>query len=226
MNIDENVFLCDSSFVLRDRDVYDFVKRAKLIIIIEVVDMRILNKYIEKKMLLNFNKISVIIKVYLIKSFQFDFIIDMNVLNKDDIDFMLSRKLLKIKNIDISLCYALSFSSKKTNSHYFYHFMTHDIFFSYTRKWKPTFCFIIKSKSSSFSINEKLNRSNFATSNFTHQFFTSTTSKILHMKFTLVFNKKSIDSKFICQSTEIKVNSFKNRNVFFNSFFRKYRHCK
>ena len=96
--------------------------------------MRVLNKYIEKKMLLNFNKVFVTMKVYLIKSFQFDFIIDINVLNKNDIDFMLNRKSLKIKNIDISLCYAPPPPSKKTNNHYFYHFMTHDITFSYTRK--------------------------------------------------------------------------------------------
>ena len=226
LNTDENVFLCDSSFVFRDRDVYDFVKRTRLIIIIEVVDMKVLNKYIEKKMLLNFNKVFVIIKAYLVEGLQFDFIIDMNVLNRTDIDFMLSRKSLRVKNIDISLCYASSFSSKKTNSHYFYHFMTHDIFSSYTWKWKSTFCFIIKSRSSSFSINEKLERSNFATLNFTHQLFTSATSKISHMKLTLVFNKKFADSKLMCQSTEIEVNSFKNRDVFFNSFFRKCRHCK
>ena len=212
--------------MFRDRDVYDFVKRVRSIIIIEVVDMRVLNKYIEKKMLLNSNKIFVIVKVYLVESFQSDFIIDMNVLNKDDIDFMLSRKSLKIENIDISLCYASSPPSKKTNSHYFYHFMTHDIFSSYTRRWKPTFCFIVRSKSFSFSINEKSKRSNFATSNFTHQFFTSATSKTSHMKLTLVFNRKSADSKFMCQSTKIEANSFKNRDVFFNSFFRKCRHCK
>ena len=80
LNINENVFLCDSNFVFRDRDVYNFVKRVKFIIIIEIVDMKILNKYIEKKVLLNFNKIFVIIKIYLIKDFQFDLIIDMNVL--------------------------------------------------------------------------------------------------------------------------------------------------
>ena len=174
-------------------------------------------------MLLNFNKVFVTIKIYLIKNLQFDFIIDMNVLNKNDIDFMLSRKSLKVKNIDISLCYASSPSSKKTNNHYFYHFMTHDITFSYTRKWKSTFCFIIKSRSFSFSINEKSNRSNFvATSNFTRQFFIF----VLFMKNALVFNKKYVESEIMCQSTEIEINSFKNMNVTFNEFFRKCRHCK
>ena len=181
-------------------------------------------------MLLNFNKIFVIIKVYLIKSFQFDLIIDINVLNKNDIDFMFNRKSLKVKNIDIFLCYAFSPSSKKANYNYFYHFMIHTnnhvITFSYIRKWKSSFCFIIKSKSLSISINEKSNRSNFATSNFTHQLFTSTTSKISHMKLTLIFNKKFVDSKLMCQSTKIEVNSFKNKNVFFNNLFRKCRHCK
>ena len=46
------------------------------------------------------------------------------------------------------------------------------------------------------------------------------------MKITLIFNKKFVDSKLMCQSTEIEVNSFKNKNVSFNSFSRKCRHCK
>ena len=36
MNIDENVFLYNRNFVFRDRDVYNFVKRIKFIIVIEI----------------------------------------------------------------------------------------------------------------------------------------------------------------------------------------------
>ena len=193
--------------------------------------MKVLNKYIEKKMLLNFNKILVTIKVYLIKNLQFDFIIDMNVLNKSDIDFMLNRKSLKVKNIDILLCYAFSSSSKKIN-YYFYHFMTYtnkrNIIFLYIRKWKSFSNFINRSISLLISINKKSNRSfNFATLSFSYEFFTNRFFIfVLHMKITLVFNKKFVDLKFICQSTKIEINSFENKNVAFFNFFRKCRHCK
>ena len=46
------------------------------------------------------------------------------------------------------------------------------------------------------------------------------------MKITLIFNKKFVDSKLMCQSTEIEINSFENKNVVFFNFFRKCRHCK
>ena len=36
LNIDENVFLYNRNFVFRDRDVYNFVKRIKFIIVIEI----------------------------------------------------------------------------------------------------------------------------------------------------------------------------------------------
>ena len=59
-----------------------------------------------------------------------------------------------------------------------------------------------------------------------HQFSTSTTSKISNMKNALIFNKKSADSALICQSTEIETEKLKNRNVASFKFFRKCRHCK
>ena len=82
-------------------------------------------------------------------------------------------------------------------------------------------------RSFSISINEKSNRSNFATSNSSHEFFINRfLAFVLHMKITLIFNKKFVDSRFMCQSTEIEVNSLENKNVVFFNFFRKCRHCK
>ena len=70
------------------------------------------------------------------------------------------------------------------------------------------------SKSFLFSINEKTNRSNFATLNFLHEFFTHLFFASI-LKFALIFNKKFVDSKIIYQSFETKIKKFKNKNVFF-----------
>ena len=83
-------FLCDRN-LLSNENIYDFVYIIKSITIIEVIDMQILNQYIEQKMLLNLNKIFIFMKTYLMNNFQFDLIINVNVLNKNDIDFLLSR---------------------------------------------------------------------------------------------------------------------------------------
>ena len=133
---------------------------------------------------------------------------------------------MKIKNIEISLCYTFITQSKIYINWIFYHFMiytnNYNITFSFTRKWK-FFSRFITSRSFSILINKKLNRSNVvATSSFTYQFFTI----ILFMKSKLIFNKKYVESKIMCQSIKIEINSFKNINVAFFKFFRKCRHCK
>ena len=117
MNTNENVFLCDRDFLF-NRNINDFVHRFKFIIIIKIVDIQICDKYINTKVLLNLNKISVQIKTYLINNFQSSFIINMNVLNKNNINFLLIRQTLKIKNIEILLCYtsSTSFTSFITQS--------------------------------------------------------------------------------------------------------------
>ena len=105
------------------------------------------------------------------------------------------------------------------------HTNNHDITFFITRKWKLTSRFIVESRSSSFSINEKLDRSNFATLDFSHEFFTHL-SFISISKFALIFNKKFVESKFMYQTTEIETEKLKNRNVAFNRFSRQCCHCK
>ena len=109
LNIDENVSLCDRSFLSKNRDRYDLVHFIKFITIIDVVDMQIFDQYIEQKMLLNSNKVFIQIKTYFVNSFQFDFIIKTNVLNKENIDFLFNRRVFRVKNIEISLIY-ISFS--------------------------------------------------------------------------------------------------------------------
>ena len=135
LNIDENVFLCDQSLLSFNQNYSNFVHRIKFITIIKVANMQILNQYINQKMLLNFNKISVFIKIYLINNLQFDLIINMNVLNKNNIDFLLNRQALKVKNIEISFCYTssplsinknncfISLINKYKKNYYFYYFI-------------------------------------------------------------------------------------------------------
>ena len=75
-----------------------------------MINIQICNEYIDTKILLSFNKIFIQMKIYLIDNFQSNFIINMNVLNKNDMNFLLIRQALKIKNIEILLCY-ISFIS-------------------------------------------------------------------------------------------------------------------
>ena len=134
LNIDENVFFCDRKLLSQSQNHYDLVHDIKFITIIEVADMQVLDEYIEQKMFLKLDKILVFIKIYLINDFQLELIIDMNVLNKNDIDFLFSRQTLKIEDIEISLRYTSSsineincFISavKHDYNHYFYHFVAH-----------------------------------------------------------------------------------------------------
>ena len=77
------------------------------------------------------------IKIYLINKLQFSLIININVFNRNNINLLLSRQALKVKNIEILLCYTSSPSAlinriNRSNSmfsinnyekkYYFYHF--------------------------------------------------------------------------------------------------------
>ena len=105
-----------------------------------MIDIQICHEYIDTKVLLNLNRVSVQIKTYLMNNLSFNFIININVLNKKNINFLLTRQALKIKNIEISLCYVSSSSMKINNYDYyiFYHFITytnsHNIISSNIRK--------------------------------------------------------------------------------------------
>ena len=90
LNTNENVFLCDRDFLF-NRNIYDFVHDFKFIIIIEIIDIQICDEYIDTKVLLNSNKILIQMKIYLIDNFQSGFIININVLNKNDINSLLTR---------------------------------------------------------------------------------------------------------------------------------------
>ena len=91
LNINENVLLCNCILLFLYVNQLSLVRRTKFIIIAKVAGMQILDQYIEYNVLLDLNRIPVSIKVYLINELQFDLIINMNVLNKNNIDLLLSR---------------------------------------------------------------------------------------------------------------------------------------
>ena len=122
LDTDENVFLFDRKLLLQQQNTYNLVFNIKSITIIEITEMQIVDQYINTKILLSFNKILVQIKIYLINNLQSNFIIDINVLNRDNIDLLLNRKSLRIKNIEILLCYTFLSLTKEFNYYIFYYF--------------------------------------------------------------------------------------------------------
>ena len=134
LNIDEKVSLCSKSLFSQNKNLYDIVHRTRFITITKIVEQQICDECIEKKILLNFNKFPIKIKTYLIDRLQSNLIIDMNVLNRDDIDFQLNRNMLVIKKMNVSLRY----SPMKTQT--FYHFVICNIMKSiqknFNKKWK------------------------------------------------------------------------------------------
>ena len=134
LNIDEKVNLCSKSLLSQNKNLYDIVHRTRLITITKVVEQQICDECIEQEILLNLNKFSIKIKTYLIDRLQSDLIIDMNVLNRDDIDIQLSRNMLVIEEVNVFLRY----SSVRAQT--FYHFIICNIMKSIqnirNRKWK------------------------------------------------------------------------------------------
>lgn len=129
LNINENVSLCDRSFLSSYENQYDLIHNIKSITIINVTKKQILNQYIEQQILLNFNKIFVQIKIYLIDNLKSNLIIDINVLNKENMNLMFTRQILKMKDIEISLYYILS-SKRHITIYQSYHFMINALNFN------------------------------------------------------------------------------------------------
>ena len=134
LNIDEEVSLCSRSLFSQNKNLYDIVHRIRLITITKVVEQQICDECIEQEILLDFNKFSIKIKTYLIDRLQSDLIIDMNVLNRDDIDIQLNRNMLVIEEVNVLLRY--SWVKIQT----FYHFIICNIIKSIqnirNKKWK------------------------------------------------------------------------------------------
>ena len=107
-DIGGSVFLFDRKLLPQQQNIYGLVFNIKLITITGVAEMQIVDQYINTEILLNFNRIFVQIKVYLVNNLQLELIIGMNVLNKGDIDLLFSRQSLRVGNIEISLCYTFS----------------------------------------------------------------------------------------------------------------------
>ena len=134
LNIDEEMNLCFRSLFSQNKNLYDIVHRTRLITVTKVAKQQICDECIEQEILLDFNKFSVKINTYLIDRLQSDLIIDMNVLDRDDMNFQLSRNMFVIEEIDVLLRY----SSMKIQT--FYHFVICNIMKSIqkfrNRKWR------------------------------------------------------------------------------------------
>ena len=182
-------------------------------------------------MLLDLNRISISIKIYLMNNLQSDLIIDMNVLNKDDIDLLFSRQALKIKNIEISLCYTSSSSSVNQSNcfissvneyeknYYFYHFVAchtndDDVIKQKTRKWKLIFSILFDLQNLQNSINH-----------MTMQLFT--TSNINESKNSILVKIKCVQKTF--DFTFFKVSRqcrrFKQHFISKNLLHKHIQHC-
>ena len=157
------VFLCDRG-LLSNGNIYGLVHIIKSITITGVAGMQVLDQYIEQDVLLGPNRIPISMKAYLVNNLQFGLIIGMDVLNRGDIDLLLSRQALRVGEIEISLCYSSTmpvnevpaedlsinemsavsyFISPSGEGFYFYHFNaahtnSDDVMRQKTRKWKLT----------------------------------------------------------------------------------------
>ena len=101
----EGVSLCDRTLLPSHMNQSGLVRRTKPITITSVAGMQILDQYIEQDVLLGPNRIPVPIKAYLVNRLQPGLIIGMDVLNRGDIDLLLSRQALRVENTEIPLCY-------------------------------------------------------------------------------------------------------------------------
>ena len=148
------VSLCDRSLLPANQNHSGLVHGAKPITITGVAGMQVLDQYIEQEVLLGPNKIPIPIKAYLVNNLQPGLIIGMDVLNRGDIDLLLSRQALRVGDIEIPLCYTPpSPSANQSNcfipsaneyeeNYYSYHFVAGhtnngDVTKQKTRKWKP-----------------------------------------------------------------------------------------
>ena len=84
LNIDDEVSFCNKVLFSRK---YEVVHRTQSIIVIEIAKQQIYDKFIEQNVLIEFNKIFLRVKIYLIQNFQLSLIIDMNVFKRNDITF-------------------------------------------------------------------------------------------------------------------------------------------
>ena len=134
LNIDEKMNFCFKWLLFQNKNLYDIMHRIRLITITKIAEQQVCDKYIEQKMLLELNKFFVTIKIYLINRLQSDFIIDMNFLNRDDIDLRFNRNTFVIKKVNVSLCY----SSIRNHTFYYFntHYITNCIEIKINKKWK------------------------------------------------------------------------------------------
>ena len=122
MNIDDEINFCNKILFSRK---YEIIHRIRFIIVIEIAKQQICDKYIDQEILIEFNKFSLRVKIYLIQNFQSNLIIDMNILKRNDIDFQLNKNMLIINEIDVFLNYLSLISN--LNNYIFFHFVIKNI---------------------------------------------------------------------------------------------------
>ena len=66
------------------------------------------DEYIEQKILIEFNKILLRVKIYLIQNLQSNFIININILRRNNIDLQLCQNMLVINKTNVFLNYSSS----------------------------------------------------------------------------------------------------------------------
>ena len=122
MNIDDEVSFCNKVLFSRK---YKVVHRIQSIIVIKIAKQQVCDEFIEQNVLIEFNKIFLRVKIYLIQNFQSSLIINMNVLKRNDINFQLSRNMLIINEIDVFLNYSSSTLklASNLNNYIFFHFV-------------------------------------------------------------------------------------------------------
>ena len=94
-----------NKIVLFRNNLYNIIHNAFSITIIDVIERQIINQMIKLDVELNFNKISLIITIYLMKNLFSKLIIINDVLNRFDVNFQHDNNIIKIEIQEMSLFY-------------------------------------------------------------------------------------------------------------------------
>ena len=126
------VFSYDRSLLPQYEDHYGIVHNTKPITVTGIAGKHVLNQYIEVQALLDPNRVPVQVEAYLVNNLKPGLIIGMGVLNRGDIDLLLSRQALKVEGTEIPLCYTPP--PKRRTTYQLYHFMTNTNTLGFNRK--------------------------------------------------------------------------------------------
>ena len=97
MNIDDEVSFCNRALFFKDKNFYEIVHRTRFIIVIEIAKQQICDKYIDQEVLIEFNKLSLRVKIYLIQDFQSNLIYQHEYFKTRRYKFSIKQKYLDYK---------------------------------------------------------------------------------------------------------------------------------